>query len=172
MGYSPGVTQSRTQLSEHTHIQRLIELCFSSNGKREGQGDCTSYHYFTYLFISSSLLPSFFWCTHPCICPLILASVGSAFTDHLLDPMTWASLVPLTVKNLPAMRETQVRSLGQEDPLEKGMATHSSILTWRIPWTEEPGGLWSMGPRESDTTDTFTFILLIRSQLLPFSCLL
>ena len=45
------------------------------------------------------------------------------------------------VKNLPAMQETQVRSLGQEDPLEKGMATHSSILAWRIPWTEEPGGL-------------------------------
>ena len=49
-----------------------------------------------------------------------------------------------TVKNLPAMRETQVRSLGQEDPLEKEMATHSSILAWRIPWTEEPGGLQSM----------------------------
>ena len=49
------------------------------------------------------------------------------------------------VKNLPTRQETQVRSLGQEDHLEKGMATHSSILTWRIPWTEEPGGLWSMG---------------------------
>ena len=47
--------------------------------------------------------------------------------------------------NLPAMQETQVRSLGWEDPLEKGMATHSSILAWRIPWTEEPGGLQSMG---------------------------
>ena len=49
------------------------------------------------------------------------------------------------VKNLPAMLETQVRSLGWEDPLEEGMATHSSILAWRIPWTEEPGGLQSMG---------------------------
>ena len=49
------------------------------------------------------------------------------------------------VKNLPAMQETRVRSLGQEDPLEKRMATHSSILTWRIPWTEEPGGVQSMG---------------------------
>ena len=48
------------------------------------------------------------------------------------------------VKNLPAMRETPVGSLGWEDPLEKGMATHSSILAWRIPWTEEPGGLQSM----------------------------
>ena len=58
------------------------------------------------------------------------------------------------VKNLPAMQETQVRSLGQEDSLEKGMATHSSILAWRIPWTEEPGGLQSMGSHtESDTTD-------------------
>ena len=49
------------------------------------------------------------------------------------------------LKRLPAMRETQVRSLGWEDPLEKEMATHSSILAWRIPWTEEPGGLQSTG---------------------------
>ena len=49
------------------------------------------------------------------------------------------------VKNLPATQETQVRSLGQEDPLEKGMATYSSILACRIPWTEEPGGLQTMG---------------------------
>ena len=50
-----------------------------------------------------------------------------------------------TVKNLPAMQETWVRSLGHEDPLEKGMAIHSSILPWRIPWTEEPSGLQFMG---------------------------
>ena len=50
-----------------------------------------------------------------------------------------------TAKNLPTMQETQVRSLGQEDPLEKDMATHSSILASRIPWTEEPDGLQSMG---------------------------
>ena len=50
-----------------------------------------------------------------------------------------------TVKSLPAMQETQVQSLGQEDPLEKEMATQSSILVWRIPWTEEPRGLQSMG---------------------------
>ena len=49
------------------------------------------------------------------------------------------------VKNLPAMQETQVQSLTWKDPLEKGMATHSSVLAWRIPWTEEPGGLQSMG---------------------------
>ena len=50
-----------------------------------------------------------------------------------------------TVKRLPAVWETWVRSLGQEDPLEKEMATHSSNLAWKIPWTEEPGRLWSMG---------------------------
>ena len=53
----------------------------------------------------------------------------------------WASLVVQTVKNLPVIWETQVRSLGQEDPPEEEMATHSSILAWRIPWTEEPGKL-------------------------------
>ena len=55
------------------------------------------------------------------------------------------SLVAQTVNNLPAAWETRVLSLGQEDPLEKEMATHSHILAWRIPWTEEPGGLQFMG---------------------------
>ena len=58
-----------------------------------------------------------------------------------------------TVKSLPVMRETWVRFLGQEDPLEKEVATHSSILAWEIPWTEEPGQLQSMGHKESDTTE-------------------
>ena len=55
------------------------------------------------------------------------------------------------VKNMPAMQETPVRSLDQEDPLEKGMTTHSSILTWRIPCTEDPAGLRSMGVTKSQT---------------------
>ena len=55
------------------------------------------------------------------------------------------------VKNVPSILETRVLSLGQEDPLEKGMATHSSILAWRIPWTEEPGRLQSMGSQKSQT---------------------
>ena len=54
-------------------------------------------------------------------------------------------LVAQRLKSLPGMRETWVQSLGREDPLEKGMATHSSTLAWRIPWTEEPGRLQSMG---------------------------
>ena len=62
-----------------------------------------------------------------------------------LEKPTRASLVAQRLKSLPAMRETWVQSLGQEDSLEKEMATHSSILAWKIPWTEEPGGLQSMG---------------------------
>ena len=65
----------------------------------------------------------------------------------------WDSLVAQMVKSLPVMRETQVQSLGQEDPLEKEMATHSNILAWKIPWTEEPGQLQSMGHKESDMTE-------------------
>ena len=65
-----------------------------------------------------------------------------------------ASLVPQMVKNPPAMEEAWVQSLGQEDPLEKGMATHSTILAWRVPWTEEPGGIQSMGLQESNMTAT------------------
>ena len=64
---------------------------------------------------------------------------------EVLKELLSTSLVAQTVKNLPAVWETGVRSLGWEDPLEKGMATHSSILAWRIPWLEEPGGLQFMG---------------------------
>ena len=66
--------------------------------------------------------------------------------------MCWVSLVAQKVKNLPAMQEIQVRFLGWEDLLEKGMATNSSILAWRTPRTEDPGGLQSMRSQESDTT--------------------
>ena len=74
-------------------------------------------------------------------------------------PTQISSLVAQTVKNLPARQETQVQSLGWEDALEKGMATHSSILAWRIPWTEEPGGLQSWGCKESDMTEQLTLSL-------------
>ena len=66
---------------------------------------------------------------------------------------TGASLVAQIVKNPHTMQETQVRSLGQEDPLEKGIATHSSILAWKILWTVEPGGLQRMGLQKSDTAE-------------------
>ena len=66
------------------------------------------------------------------------------------DTSNWASLVAQIVKDLPAMWETQIRSLDRDDPMEKEMAIHSSILAWRIPWTEEAGGLQS-GGTESQT---------------------
>ena len=69
--------------------------------------------------------------------PNVLVFVGIIIENRV-------SLMAEVVKNLPTIQETQVRSLGQEDPLEKGMATHSSILAWKIPWTEEPGGPQSM----------------------------
>ena len=69
-----------------------------------------------------------------------------------------ASLLAQNVKNLLIIRETQLWSLGREQPLEKGMATHSSILAWRIPWAEEPGRLQFMGSQR--VTNTFTFIYL------------
>ena len=69
-----------------------------------------------------------------------------------MQSVPWASLVALSVKNLPPVQETRVRSLGPEDPLEKEMATHSSILAWKILWTEECGGIQSMRSQESDIT--------------------
>ena len=65
----------------------------------------------------------------------------------------WDSLVVQMVKSLPVIQETRVQSLGQEDLLEKKMATHSSILAWKIPRTEKPGQLQFMGHKESDTTE-------------------
>ena len=75
------------------------------------------------------------------------------FASFGLSPptRTGASLVAQLVKDLPTMQETWVQSLGQEDPLEKETGTHSSILTWRMPWTQEPGRLQSMGLQELDT---------------------
>ena len=83
----------------------------------------------------------------------------------LKDAYSLASLVAQMVKRLSAMRETWVRSLGREDPLEKEMATHSSTLAWKILWTEEPGRLRSMGSKRVGHDFTFTFTLF--SDLLP-----
>ena len=81
------------------------------------------------------------------ICPCLIPGSGRSAGEGIGYPLqySWASLVAQLVKNPPVMQETWVRSLGQEDPLEEGMATHSSILGWRILRTEEPGGLQSMG---------------------------
>ena len=72
----------------------------------------------------------------------------------------------LSGKRLPPMQETQVRSLGQEDPLEKEMTTHSSILAWRIPWTEEPGWLQYMGSQSQTRLSDFTFNFSLQIQLM------
>ena len=78
---------------------------------------------------------------------------------------SWASLVAQMVKNLPAKWETWVQSLGWQDPLEKGTATHSSILAWRLPWTEELGRLQSMGSqRVRHNWATFTFIIRFQNE--------
>ena len=71
--------------------------------------------------------------------------MSAIWVQSLGQVLSGASLVAQMVKNLPAKQETRVGSLGQEDPLQEGMATHCSILAWRIPWTEEPDTLQSMG---------------------------
>ena len=78
---------------------------------------------------------------------LATPGLGRSAGEGIGNPLQYfgASLVAQMIKNPPAMQETWVQSLVWEDPLEKGMATHSSILAWRIPWTEEPGGLQSLG---------------------------
>ena len=79
--------------------------------------------------------------------------MGKALCNKSTYCSIWgASLIAQLVKNLPAMKETQVQSLGQEDPLEKEMATHSSIRVCRAPWTEEPGRIQSRGSQDSDMT--------------------
>ena len=76
---------------------------------------------------------------------LLIGCNFAYFKIHLKIYLHISSLVAQIVKNMPAMQETQVQSLGREDPIDKGMATHSSVLAWRIPWTEEPGGIQSIG---------------------------
>ena len=92
---------------------------------------------------------------------------------HFLLEHGWTSLVAQTVKNLPAVRETRDQSLGWEDPLEKGMATHSSILAWTILWTEEPGKLQSMSLQRvrhdwSDLAHTARGCFNVLRQFLPY----
>ena len=87
-------------------------------------------------------------CGYVCLCVYVCVCVWGA------------SLVAQTIKNLSAMQETWDQFLGWEDPLEKGMATHFSILAWRNPWTEEPGGLQSTGHKELGTTERLTLSLL------------
>ena len=83
---------------------------------------------------------------------MLTCDLWSEFELHSI--IVEVSLVAQMVKNLPAMQETQVQSLGWEDPLEKRMAVPSNILAWRIPWTEEPSGLQSIGcGKELDTTE-------------------
>ena len=84
-----------------------------------------------------------FWGQFPITTPFSCLTATTHCSPEIL--IHWASLVAQMVKNLPAMQETRVRSLGWEDSLEKGLAIYSSTLTWRIPWTEEPGGLQFMG---------------------------
>ena len=97
------------------------------------------------------------------LCPGLSSMISVFFSPSLIGCYTEyprSSLVTQLVKSLSATWETQVQSLSREDPLEREMATHSSILAWRIPWTEEPGRLQSMGSQRAGrgwVTDTFTF---------------
>ena len=82
-----------------------------------------------------------------------------------------SSLVAQMIKRLPIMQETWVGSLGQEDPLEKEMATHSSTLAWKIPWIKEPGRLYSpQGCKESDTTERLHWYVEVETYSLSISC--
>ena len=89
----------------------------------------------------------------------IVWSFSTAFYIFIWEILQ-ASLVAQMLNNLPAMWEMCVQSLGWEDPMEKGTATHSSILAWRNPWTEEPGGLQSMSCKESDMNEQLSLLHL------------
>ena len=102
---------------------------------------------------------------------LVLVRVQRGCVHFFLSySLSQASLVAQTVKNLPEMWETQVRSLGWEDPLQKQMAIHSSIIAQRNPWTEKPGKLPSMEFKESDRTEQLHFYFLTGGPGLDVSC--
>ena len=116
-----------------------------------------------FMLLNSGWLPMlllYFWLIHSCL--KLLTAVMNC------SSLFRASLVAQIVKNLPAVQETWVWSLGWEDPLEKGMAAHSSILAWRISWTEEPGGLHSMASqrvRHNSEPLTLSLSLLVPCNL-------
>ena len=133
--YGPNRSRRYSEEVAGTHRRTIHSLVF-----------LTSYVLtFSASFLSCLLL------TQPCL------FVGLPFQPHFFFIYTWASLVAQTLKHLLTMRETQVRSLGWEDPLEKKMAAHSSILAWKIPWTQSLVGYSPWGHKESDMTEQLHF---------------
>ena len=105
----------------------------------------------TLSFLSDPSLPLQMHCCvtmGPRVGPVLLSFMSTLYS-------AWASLIAQSVKNLTAVQEIRIWSLVREDSLEKKMANHSSVLAWKIPWTEDPGGLQSLGCKESDTTEWF-----------------
>ena len=126
----------------------LLQETFPTQGLNQGLPNCRRILYQPTHQRSPRILE---WVTYP------FSRGSSRARNWTGSPALQADSLPTSrvaqsVKHLPAMRETWVQFLGQEDPLEKEMATHSSILAWRIPWTEEPGRLQFMGWQELDTT--------------------
>ena len=118
----------------------------------QGLNPCLLYWQVNSLSLCHLVSPLLCMCV--CMCVYIYISIIDCWYSWInIMCLYRASLIAQWVKNLPAMQENWVRFLGREDPLEKEMATHSSVLAWRIPWTEEPGGLQSMELQESDTTE-------------------
>jgi len=127
------------------------------NGFLDGACEQSEWGCWVSIWISQVRYP---WRRFGCIVAICCLFFFFSWPSYLvLDELQFgASLVAQTVKNPPAMQETWAGSLDQEDPLEKGMATHPSTLVWRIPWTEEPGGLQTLGSQSwlSDSAHTHT----------------
>ena len=128
----------RAGTERYKHKEQTCE----HSGGRKGWEKLRDQHQLTFTNFSKYADNYFHYSSHvfPCSHISSLMNIYLVPSFHIL-----ASLVAQRLKHLPAMWETWVQSLGQEDPLEKEMATHSSILAWRIPWMEEPGGLESTG---------------------------
>ena len=130
----------------------LWRLTVSSRKQRRKRADNKQTQCWARLWVLSLLLAGP-WAGGPAI--LCSSHIWGFFTEHRARgfwwPLSWPSLVPQMIKNLLAMQETRVRSLHREDPLEKGMATHSTVFAWEIPWTEEPSRLQSMRVAKSQT---------------------
>ena len=121
----------KTEATEHSTYTRRLTSCHTAHGARSALRDDPR---------GETVPKGGSLCCTP--------EANTAFSNSTpikTNKKLGASLGAQTVKHVPAMRETRVRSLGREDPLEKEMATHSSTLAWKIPWTEEPGGLQSIG---------------------------
>ena len=152
---------SYSRLTSPLETRDISSSLYSEHSNNNGNFKC--YPLWSVYEVPGTVLRSLEQCLAHNAISLCYYCYSFAFLKMWIIP-TVSSLVAQTIKNLPAMQETQVQSLGWEDPSEKKMTAHSSILAWRITWTEDPAGYSPWGRKELDTTEQLKLLLFIPTE--------